>query len=258
MTAEAVPTLRPGPRAWVLLILTEGKLVARDTAGLVIPLGLPMLIMVMNGLGSDRAPVPEFGGLPPLDAYVVPLTIAMVVALVGVVNMPSFLAAYRKTGVLRRLSVTPAHPAMVLVAQVVVSFVQSVSGVILALVVARLAFDVTAPRSALAAVGVFLLIAAAMYSVGMLVAAISPTVNSSVAIGLVVFFAFFALGGGFGGRENLPDWLATAGAYLPFGAGMDALGACWTGTGPHGGQIVALTVTAVLAGVASARLFRWS
>ncbi|WP_199431262.1 ABC transporter permease [Qaidamihabitans albus] len=250
--------VRPGPGAWALLTLTEGKLVARDTAGLIIPLGLPMLIMVMNGLGADRAGIPEFGGLPALDAYVVPLTIAMVVALIGVVNMPSFLAAYRTTGVLRRLSVTPAHPVMVLVAQVLVSLAQSLLGVALALGLARLAFDVSPPRQLLGAVGVFLLMAAAMYAIGMLVAAVSPTTNASVAIGLVAFFALFALGGGFGGRQNLPDWLATAGAYLPYGAGLDVLSACWTGAGPAGGQLAALAATTVLAGGAAARLFRWS
>ncbi|MEU6642341.1 ABC transporter permease [Saccharomonospora sp. NPDC046836] len=250
--------LRPGARAWALLTLTEAKLVARDTAGLVIPLGLPMLIMVMNGLGSDGTRLPDFAGLPVLDAYVVPMTIAMVVALIGVVNMPSFLAAYRTTGVLRRLAVTPAHPAMVLFAQVMVSLGQSILGVGLALGVARLAFDVSLPREPLVAVAVFLLMAAAMYALGMLVAAIAPTTNASVAIGLVVFFAIFALGGGFGGRGNLPDFLATAGAYLPFGAGLDLLSASWMGVAPSAGQLAALAVTTVLAGTTAANLFRWT
>ncbi|MFF5987173.1 ABC transporter permease [Prauserella flavalba] len=256
-TVAPIVAARPGPAAWARLMLTEAKLVARDTSGLVVPFGLPMLIMVMNGLGSDRTPVPAFGGLPALDAYVVPMTIAMVVALIGVVNMPSFLAGYRTMGVLRRLSVTPAHPALVLVAQSVVSLVQAVTGVALALVLARLAFDLTVPRSLAGAIGVFLLAVAAMYAVGMLVAAIAPTVNAAVAIGLVLFFAFLATGGGFGGREHLPGWLADAGAYLPFGATLDLLGDCWAGLAPAPGQLVALVVTTVISGTAAAWLFRW-
>lgn len=253
MTTHRLP-----PRAWVLLTWTEGKLIVRDTAGLIIPLGLPMLIMVMNGLGSGDAGTERHRGLPTLDAYVVPLTIVMVVALIGVVNMPAVLASYRSMGVLRRLSVTPAHPLLVLAAQVVVSLAQTLAGVVFALLVARLAFEASMPRSLLAAVGVFFLVTAAMYALGMLVAALAPTTNSAVAIGLVLFFATMALGGGFGPRDNLPSWLATLGEYLPFGAGLTALSDSWTGASPDMTHLGALTCTTVLAGAAAAKTFRWT
>ncbi|PWV76887.1 ABC-2 type transport system permease protein [Prauserella marina] len=238
------------------LVASEGKLVLRDTAGVVIPIGLPMLIMLMNGMGSDGERIPEFGGLPVLDAIVVPMTIVMVVALVGVVNLPSFLATYRKTGVLKRLSVTPMPPMLVVVAQTVVSFVQSLIGVGLAMLLAVLAFDVSAPRSPLLAVGVFLLLAATMYAVGMLVAAVSPTPNSSVAIGLVGFFAMMASGGGFGGKESLPEWLATIGEYLPYGAGIDGLSAAWMGVAPDALPLLVSGGIAVLAAGAAIMVFR--
>ncbi|TCP57104.1 ABC-2 type transport system permease protein [Tamaricihabitans halophyticus] len=253
-----IEAARPGLRSWAMMVGTEGKLVARDTAGLIVPLGLPMLIMVMNGLGADGEGVPAFNGLPPLDAYVVPLTLVMMIAVIGVVNMPSFLAAYRKTGVLRRLAVTPAHPIQVLVAQVVVSMIQAICGLIMALVLARAAFDVSMPRNILGAIGVFLLISVAMYALGMLVAAIAPTTNSAVAIGLVLFFALLALGGGFGGRDALPDALATVGEYLPYGAGVEALSATWMGVAPDALHLGVLAGTTLLAGALAAKLFRWT
>ncbi|MDV6011148.1 ABC transporter permease [Haloechinothrix sp. LS1_15] len=256
-TTTTRATHRPGINAWARMTWTEGKLVARDTAGLIIPLGLPLLIMIMHGLGSDGAGVEEFGGLPPMDAYVVPLVLVMVTAIVGMVNMPSFLATYRKTGVLRRLSVTPAHPIMVLVAQVLVSLAQTLVGVALAVVVAGFAFDVSAPNHLAGAIGVFFLVCAAMYAVGMLVAAISPTTNAALAIGLVLFFGNLALGGGFGPRENLPDGLATIGEYLPFGAGVDALSATWIGEAPDALHLGVLAGITVLAGAAATRFFRW-
>ncbi|MGP4022620.1 ABC transporter permease [Actinomadura sp. 3N407] len=251
-------TYRPSVRAWALLTWTEGKLVTRDTPGLVIPLGLPMLIMVMNGLGAGGRGAERFRGLPALDAYVVPLTMVMVVALIGMVNMPAVLASYRTSGVLRRLEVTPAHPVMVLVAQVVAGLAQVLVGVALALLLARLAFDVSMPRDPLTAIGVFCLVTAAMYAIGMLVAAIAPSTNAAVAIGLVSFFATMALGGGFGSRENLPDGLAALGQYLPFGAGLEALGATWMGVAPDLWHLAALAGAALLAGAAAAKTFRWS
>lgn len=256
-TATARAGTRPGLHSWVRLTVTEGKLVFRDTAGIIIPIGLPLLIMVMNGMGDDGGGVPEFGGMSVMAAYIVPLTLVMVSAVVGIVNMPSFLATYRKTGVLRKLSVTPAHPMMVLVAQVLVSLAQTLVGVALALAVAGIAFDVAPPNNVAGAVGVFFLVCAAMYSLGMVVAAISPTTNAALAIGLTFFFATLALGGGFGPRENLPDVLATIGEFLPFGAGLEALSASWIGETPdmvHLGVLAGLTV---LATAAAARFFRW-
>lgn len=261
MTTTDLPAARPGIDAWWRLTLTEGKLVARDTAGLVIPLGMPVLIMVMAGLGiteEDRAAsAGAFNGMSVLEGYIVPLTLAMVVAIIGMVNMPSFLATYRRYGILRRLSATPANPLMVLVAQVLVSLAQTIVGVGIAVGTAMVAFDLEAPAGLVATVGSVLLAAFAMYGVGMIVAAVSPTPNSSVAIGLVAFFATMALGGGFGNRDALPERLAEVGGYLPYGAGLDVIGAAWVGESADGAQLLALAVTAVVGALVGVRLFRW-
>lgn len=261
MTTTDLPAARPGIDAWWRLTLTEGKLVARDTAGLVIPLGMPVLIMVMAGLGiteEDRAAsAGAFNGMSVLEGYIVPLTLAMVVAITGMVNMPSFLATYRRYGILRRLSATPANPLMVLVAQVLVSLAQTIVGVGIAVGTAMVAFDLEAPAGLVATVGSVLLAAFAMYGVGMIVAAVSPTPNSSVAIGLVAFFATMALGGGFGNRDALPERLAEVGGYLPYGAGLDVIGAAWVGESADGAQLLALAVTAVVGALVGVRLFRW-
>lgn len=261
MTTADLPSVRPGLDAWWRLTLTEGKLVARDTAGLVIPLGMPVLILVMAGLGltdEDRAAsAPAFNGMSALEGYIVPMTLAMVVAIIGLVNMPSFLATYRRYGILRRLSATPANPLMVLVAQVLVSLAQTVVGVGLAVGTAVVAFDLEAPAGLLATGGAILLTALAMYGIGMVVAAISPTPNSSVAIGLVAFFATMALGGGFGNRDALPERLAEVGGYLPFGAGLDVIGAAWVGESADGAQLLALAAAAAIGVLVGVRLFRW-
>ncbi|MFE5335917.1 ABC transporter permease [Isoptericola sp. NPDC056573] len=250
--------VRPGAGAWLALTVAEARMVARDTAGLVIPLGMPLLILVMNGLapGLDQV-VPGTGGRTPLDVYVIPLTLTMVVATVGVINMPSFLAYYRRSGILKRLGVTPASPAMVLGAQAFVGVVQILLGIAIALGVAFVWLGASPPADPWVAAGVLALAIAAMYAVGMFVAAVAPTPGSAVAIGLVAFFGLAALGGMFGSRENLPDALATLGGWLPFGASVDALGAAWAGVALPGSALVGLGATTVVAGGAAAAWFRW-
>lgn len=254
----AMTPARPGPGAWLALTVAEARMVARDTAGLVVPLGMPLLILVMNGLSPalDQV-VPGTGGRTALDVYVVPLTLTLVVAMVGVVNMPSFVAYYRRAGILRRLGVTPASPAMVLGAQAVVGVAQILLGIALALGVAFAWLGASPPASPGVAAGVLVLAIAAMYAVGMLVAAVAPTPGSAVALGLVAFFALGALGGMFGSRDQLPEALAALGGRLPFGAAVDALGAAWAGVEAPVPALVGLTVTTVVAGVAAAAWFRW-
>ncbi|MDV6011606.1 ABC transporter permease [Haloechinothrix sp. LS1_15] len=239
------------------MTVVEAKMVWRDPAGLLIPLGLPLLILLMHGMGGQGELVPEFGGLSGFDAVAVPIALTMILAIVGMVNLPSFLAGYRKHGVLRRLSVTPAKPAALLLAQVLVNLGLATVGLVVALAVARLAFDLSAPRELGWAALALVLGAAAMYAVGMLIAALAPSVNAAIAIGLVAFLGTMAAGGGFLPAEHLPGWLATAGEFTPYGAALQALRDAWIGEAPQVLHLAALAGVTVLAVSAAARLFRW-
>ncbi|WP_243229636.1 ABC transporter permease [Microbacterium sp. CIAB417] len=254
MTAAA-PARRPGIRSMIILIVCEAKMVARDTAGLIVPIGLPLLILITSASSAGDEEI--FEGMTALDLFVLPLVLVVVVATIGIINMPSFLAYYRRSGILRRLAVTPASPMMVLIAQAIVSVLQAAIGVLLALTIAMLAFGAHPPRSPWIALGVVALTVAAMYAVGMIVAAVAPTPNSAVAIGLVAFFALGALGGLFGGRQALPAPLAELGAWLPFGAAVDSLSAAWAGVAVNGGQLLSLGITVVIGLVTAALFFRW-
>lgn len=247
---------RPGLRAWRTLVRSEMKMVMRDTAGLIVPIGLPLLIMLMSSAGASAETV-DGSGLTGLEAYVLPLVFGVVLASIGIINMPSFLAYYRRSGILRRLAVTPASPAMVLIAQAIVSLLQAIVGISVAFAVAVLAFGARLPADLGVALGVLGLGMAAMYGIGMIVAALAPTPNSAVAIGLVAFFALGALGGMFGGRQALPEALATAGEYLPFGAIVEALSAAWLGNPVEPIHLISLAGTVLIGGSIAALAFRW-
>lgn len=252
----AIESHRPGSRSLMIMVASEAKMVLRDTAGLIIPLALPLLIMLMSASAASGEVVAE--GRTVLEVYVLPLALTMVVATIGIINMPSFLAYYRRSGILRRLAVTPASAAMVLTAQVIVSAAQTVVGVAIAMAVAMIGFGAQLPVNVGTALAVFVLAAASMYALGMVVAAVAPTPNSAVAIGLIAFFAVGALGGMFGGRDALPEPLARIGELLPFGAAIDALGAAWVGATPPLEALISMGATVVLGTVVASALFRWS
>lgn len=241
--------------AWSQMIGAEAKMVIRDTAGLIVPLGLPLIILFVTATGASRQVV--VADLTALDIFVLPLVFTMVTSMVAIVNMPSFLAYYRRAGILRRLSVTPATPAMVLGAQLLISAIQIILGVACAYVVAMLAFGANPPMHPWLAVAMFLLATSAMYSVGMIVAALAPTPNASVAMGLVLFLGLGATGGMFGSRDALPELVAEVGGYLPFGAAVDVLSAAWAGADIPMGGVIGLVVKIIVGGVVSAVFFRW-
>ncbi|MEV0380450.1 ABC transporter permease [Nonomuraea sp. NPDC050643] len=246
---------RPGLRSWAELLVCELKMVARDTAGLIVPIGLPILILVMNASAAGRQELAH--GRTALDVYVLPLVFTMVVATTGIINTPSFLAYYRRSGILRRLAVTPASPAMVLVAQVAVGVLQTGLGIAAAWILALLAFDAQPPVRVGAAVGVVALTTAAMYAVGMIVAALAPTPNSAVAIGLALYFVLGALGGMFGGRDSLPGAIGAIGEWLPFGAAVEALSAAWSGAPVAAAHLIGLSAGVVIGVAVAAAFFRW-
>jgi ABC-2 type transport system permease protein len=238
-----------------MMVRSEAKMVTRDIAGLVTPFALPLLILLTSAQGASQEVV--VAGRTVLDLYVLPLVLVMVLAFVGVLNMPSFLAYYRKSGILRRLAVTPASPLLVLLAQAIVSAIQAALGILVAAGVAVLAFGANPPLHPWAALGALALTAAAMYAMGMIVAAVAPSPSAGVAIGLIGFLGIGALGGMFGGRDSLPGPLAEVGAHLPFGAGVDALAAAWAGQPLPASALLSLAAAVVVGTVVAAALFRW-
>lgn len=257
MTTDTIEVRRPGARAWLRLIQAEAKMVMRDTAGLIVPLGMPLLILVMQAISFEDVGLEMSAGITVMDFYLLPVVVTMVVTTIAVINMPSFLATYRKTKLLRRLAVTPASPAMLLIAQMVVSFIQVIIGIGVAFGVAMMFFSANLPNSPLMALGVLLATCAAMYGAGMIVASISPTPNSSVAIGLIAFLGFAALGGMFGPTENLPDALQTVSSWLPFGAAVEAFQAAWLGESVEMQNWLVLGGSAVVGAAVAGALFRW-
>ncbi|MEZ5087814.1 MAG: ABC transporter permease [Tessaracoccus sp.] len=253
----SIPTSapRPGMRAWLKLCVCEAKMTARDTAGLLVPLMLPILILITSASGASQQVIAD--GRTALDLFVLPLVFVMIASIIGVTNMPSMLAYYRRSGILRRLATTPLSPFMVLAAQVVVSFLQALLGIALSLGVAMGFFGASLPARPLASLGALVLVMFAMYGVGMIIASLAPTPNAAVALGFVGFLGLGALGGMFGGREALPDALATVGEFLPFGAGVEVLAATWAGAPVDGSHLIALLASVVVGTVVSAFFFRW-
>jgi ABC-2 type transport system permease protein len=244
--------------AMTKMVGVEGKLFLRDPGGPITVIGLPVALLVVFGLMPGiREPSADFGGRSGLSVFIAPMAVAVLLGMLALTIFPGVMATYREKGVLRRYSASPMSPRRLLGAQVLVNLVAGLVVVALVLVLGSVALGMELPSSIGWFVVSLLLGTAALFSVGLLIAAVAPTGRAASGIGSAVFFPMLALGGVWVPREQLPEVLRTAADVLPMGAAFNALRASWSGVSPNLLQLLSLVVFTAVCGFVAARVFRW-
>jgi ABC-2 type transport system permease protein len=243
--------------AFAKLTRAELRLFLREPLAAFFGLAFPaILVIILGSIPAFRQPHTEIGGLRVIDLYTT-ISIALTVGMLGLQLTPGVLAGYRERGVLRRLSTTPVHPALLLAAQLLSGLLSAVAAVALLLAVARIVFTVPVPRQFFGFLVAFLLSAAAVFALGLLVAAIAPTRNVGNAIGVFLFFPVMFFAGLWVPREAMPTVINRIGDFTPLGAGEQAMHDTMVGSWPHAWALLVLAGYVLVCGGAAARLFRW-
>jgi len=239
------------------LTITEFKLFLRERAGPVWIIVLPLVLLVIFGaIPAFRKASAELGGYTPLEVYV-PILIAFSLALSAVVAMPMVLAGYRERGVLRRMQTTPAGPARVLAAHLIINVAVAAVSATEVLVVARLAYGVFLPRQLIGFALAALLTVAALQTLGLLVAAIAPSGRAAQVIGMLMFYPMLFFSGMWWPIPEMPPVLQHVAEATPLGAAWQAMSNAGVGHWPPALPLLTLAGYAVVLSLAAARLFRW-
>ncbi|TDE94104.1 ABC transporter permease [Occultella glacieicola] len=243
--------------ALLRLTVTETKLFLREPISVLFALALPpVLLIVLGAVPAFREPDPDLGGRRVIDLYT-PLVVAIAIATVALTSLPQQLATYREKGVLRRLRTTPARPALLLGAQLLMSVLMSFATTVVVLVIARLVFAVELPGNPLGYLVAFALTAVSMLAIGLLVAALAPGAAGAGAIGLVLFFPFLFFAGLWIPRESMSGVLRNISDASPLGAGVQSLQDATGGGWPQLLLVAVMLGWAIVAGGLAARYFRW-
>ena len=253
-------SLRPGtvPRAaFAKIVLNEVRLVARNPRALVYAFALPVLLLVLFGnLRKFQVHKASLGGLTLFDTYI-PVLICMVIALIALLSLPGPLATYREQGILRRLSTTPAPPAWVLAAQVVINLCLAVLAIFIIVVVGIAAFNEHAPNNIGGFVLAIALTVAALLSLGLVLATVAKTAQGAYVMGGAVFFPLIFLAGLWLPRPDMPTWLQHISNYTPLGAAVEAMQHSMTGGFPPAAPLVTLAAYSVAFAFLAVRYFKW-
>lgn len=244
--------------ATMKLTRVEGRLFASDPIALFFGLIFPGLLLLALGYlfpGFDE-PSADLDGARYIDVYA-PIALALGVATLGLVTLPPILATYRQFGILRRLRTTPMHPARLLAAQLVVHLAVAVLATAIAIFVVVTAFDVPLPESPLWFVVAFVLAAASIFSVGLLVGALARTTTAGQAIGMAIYFPMLFFAGVWIPRSVMPTGLLTLSDLTPLGSAVQALEDSWFGITPSVTSLVVMAAWAVVVGFIAVRVFRW-
>ncbi|MFZ0660854.1 MAG: ABC transporter permease [Candidatus Binataceae bacterium] len=248
---------RTPPAAFGKVVLNECRLAWRLPVGLVLGMGLPLLLLVIFGsIPSLHKPVASLAGLTYFDVSF-PVLVSLVIAILGIVDIPSPLATYREQGILRRLSTTPAPPAWLLAAQLVINFAMAIAGLAILTVVGIAAFGLDAPKSILGFVVATILSIAAVFAIGLWIAAVARTSVAAKAISLAVLFPLLFFGGLWLPRELMPPFLLGISNLTPLGASVQAIQTSMQGTFPPLSSLLVLAVYAVVFAFLGVRFFKW-
>jgi ABC-2 type transport system permease protein len=215
-----------------------------------------VLVVILGSIPAFRDHEESLGGGTVISIYV-GVALALSLAMLGLQFVPAVLALYRERGILRRLATTPVRPAALLGAQLVSAIVTAVASAALVLLVGRIAFGVKLPGQFAGFVIAYLLSAAGVFAIGLLIAALVPTGKAGNAVGTLLFFPSMFFAGLWTPREVMPKVIQRIGDFTPLGAGERALHEAATGHWPSLLPVVVLLGYLVLFGAAAAKLFRW-
>ena len=239
------------------VLRAEARLFAREPGAVFWVLAFPTLLLAGLGLIPDfREAAPELGGRRVIDLYV-PTSVLVALVTGGLQVLPATLTGYRERGILRRMRTTPAHPADLLFAQVVLFAAVALLSAVTVLAVGRVALDVALPRQPLAYLLALVLAVLAAVAMGLVISAVSRTVKMASALGLVAFFPSLFAAGVYVPVQVLPGALRTVLELTPFGAATAALDQAATGGWPAWWHLAVMAGWTVALAVAAVRWFRW-
>lgn len=239
------------------LTVTEAKLFLRDPTAWFFALAFPpLLLAILGSVPAFREPSADLGGQRVIDLYV-PILVGFVLAMLAISVLPNYLATYREKGILRRLSTTPVPPSSLLAAQLAMGLSLALGAVTLVVGIGAVVFGTGLPEQVPGFLVAFFLAAAALYAIGLLVAAVAPSGKAAAGIGTVLWFPVMFFAGLWVPREALPDTLNRIGDFTPLGAGVQAMRDAWNGAWPDPLHLAVMAAFAIGASLAAAKLFRW-
>lgn len=252
---------RPQPRApraaFGEIVRNEARLAWRQPAGIIVSIGISVGLLVIFGeVSVFRQTSSNLGGLSAFDVYI-PILIAFAIGVIALVYLPGPLVSYREQGILRRLSVTPVPASWMLAAQLVVQACLMVISIVLLLIVSIAFFGASAPKNPGGLILAVILAIAALFTIGLAIAAVSRTASAARGIMAAAFYPLMFFAGLYYPVQLLPGAFQAISHFSPLGAAVQAMQAAMNVGFPPAAPLLVLAAYALVFGYLAKRFFRW-
>jgi ABC-2 type transport system permease protein len=236
---------QPARTAWRLAGV-ELRLLLREPMVAIGLLGFPLVTMLVIAGVFGQVPDPDFGGVAPDDYYIAGY-LGVVLATLGVVTLPVFVATNTELGVTRRFRASGVTAGVLVTSRVLVGIALGLGVGAVVLGTGAAAYGMTAPEHLAATVGWFVAGLLCFIAVGLAIGSLAPSGRSAAALGNLILVPMFLLGGGGPPRQVMSEPMRAVSDALPLTHVVGGLRLAWLGQtdDPH-----QLWYPIVLAGVA--------
>ncbi|WP_151736830.1 ABC transporter permease ['Paenibacillus yunnanensis' Narsing Rao et al. 2020] len=245
-------------RVFRVMFGMEWKLAVRGMDMVIFAVAMPVAVMIVLGMIYGDRPAYAGASYSFVEQSFGAVT-AVAIAASGLMGLPLVVADYRSRKILKRFKVTPVSPVLILLVQMLVNLLMSLIALVLVYIVGAVCFGLRVEGSWVLFMGAFLLVAASVYSIGMLVGAVSPNIKISNLLCCVLYFPMLLFSGATIPYEVMPGALRRAADVLPLAQGIKLLKTASLGL-PADHMLLPLAVTAGIAAVCGSiaiRFFRW-
>ena len=240
------------------MLKTELKLSLRGMDMLIFALIMPVIVVVL--LGIIFGDQPAYDGAPySFLAQSFGAVSSIAICAGGVMGLPLVVSDYRHKKILKRLKVTPVAPVMILTVQVTIYALYALFSLALVYLTASLFFGFRLEGSWLHFLGGFLLVMAAMFSIGMMVGGLAPNQKMAGIIASLLYFPMLIFSGATLPYEVMPKALQNVADVLPLTQGIKLLKSATLGLPATDAllPVALMAALAVVCTVVSIRFFRW-
>lgn len=240
------------------LLKTEVKLILRGMDsiffGVLFPLGMAVILGIIYGEkpayeGADFTFMQQsFGAI-----------VAIGICATGLMGIPLSVADYRHKKILKRFRVTPVSPGLLLFIQVIVQFGIALLSALCVFIVVKLFFGYQMNGSFGGFLLCYLLVTAAIYGLGMMIASVAPNIKTANLLCSVIYFPMLFLSGATIPYEIMPSAMQKVTDILPLTQGIKLLKGFSLSTDPDNivFPIILMVVLSFISIVISIKFFKW-
>lgn len=235
----------------------EAKMFCREFIAVFFTIFFCPLMLILFGVVYGNDPTPFYDGLGTIDVSV-PAFTALIFCGNGIISFPIAIASAKESGELRRYQITPFSPFMYVLTQMIIYLLMSYIGTAVMVLVGTFVYNTQFSGSVPAVILGLLISGLSVFSIGLLVAALSKSAKMAQAIGMIIGFPMMFLSGASMPVETMPDSMIEVVQYFPVFHEVKLMRALWIGKSMSsmGNSILYLLAVMVGCFIVSVVIFR--